>query len=57
MYQPIPYRVASVLIGIDRDIICPCDCAPPQVVGCGACYCNLFINLNFYQNGKAYFEG
>ena len=50
-YQSCPCRLASGLRSIDRDIICPCDYAPPDIIEYGSCYCNLFMHLNFYENG------
>ncbi|MHA1915442.1 MAG: ferredoxin-thioredoxin reductase catalytic domain-containing protein [Promethearchaeota archaeon] len=48
-YQSCPCRLASGKRDLDRDLICPCDYAPPDIEEYGACYCNLYLNLNFYE--------
>ena len=34
---------------LDRDLICPCDYAPPDIKEYGACYCNLYLSSDFYE--------
>lgn len=53
-YQSYPCRLASGIRSIDRDIICTCDYAPPDINEYGSCYCNLFRQPNFYETGKSY---
>lgn len=51
-YQSCPCRLASGKRNLDRDIICPCDYAPPDVTEYGTCYCNLFMRLDYYETVK-----
>ncbi len=53
-YQSCPCRLASGKRELDRDLICPCDYAPADIIEYGACYCNLYLSQNFYENGKTY---
>lgn len=48
-YQSCPCRLASGKRDLDRDLICPCDYAPPDIKEYGACYCNLYLNPDFYE--------
>ncbi|MFW9940648.1 MAG: ferredoxin-thioredoxin reductase catalytic domain-containing protein [Candidatus Thorarchaeota archaeon] len=48
-YQSCPCRLASGKRDLDRDLICPCDYAPPDVQEYGACYCNLYLSSDFYE--------
>ena len=48
-YQSCPCRLASGKRDLDRDLICPCDYAPPDIQQYSACYCNLFLSPNFYE--------
>lgn len=48
-YQSCPCRLASGKRDLDRDLICPCEYAPLDVKQYGACYCNLFLSLDFYE--------
>ncbi len=50
-YQSCPCRLASGKRDLDRDLICPCDYAPPDIEEYGACYCNLYLKTNFYIKG------
>lgn len=50
-YQSCPCRLASGKRDIDRDLICPCDYAPPDIKEYGACYCNLYLDPSFYEKG------
>ena len=51
-YQSCPCRLASGNRDLDRDLICPCDYAPDDVKEFGACYCNLYLCLDFYDTFK-----
>ena len=53
-YQSCPCRLASGKRDLDRDLICPCDYAPEDIKEYGACYCNLYMSLNFYDKGRDY---
>lgn len=52
-YQSCPCRLASGKRDLDRDLICPCDYASDDVKEFGACYCNLYLRLDFYDKFKA----
>ncbi len=54
-YQSCPCRLASGDRKLDRDLICPCDYASDDVKEFGACYCNLYLRLDFYDTIKAEF--
>ncbi|MHA1239599.1 MAG: ferredoxin-thioredoxin reductase catalytic domain-containing protein [Promethearchaeota archaeon] len=54
-YQSCPCRLASGNRDLDRDLICPCDYATDDVKEFGACYCNLYLRLDFYETIKADF--
>ncbi|MFX0033068.1 MAG: ferredoxin-thioredoxin reductase catalytic domain-containing protein [Candidatus Hodarchaeota archaeon] len=49
-YQSCPCRLASGKRDLDRDLICPCEYAPLDVKEFGACYCNLYMRSDFYEN-------
>ncbi|MFX0175538.1 MAG: ferredoxin-thioredoxin reductase catalytic domain-containing protein, partial [Candidatus Hodarchaeota archaeon] len=42
-YQSCPCRLASGNRDLDRDLICPCEYAKPDIEEHGACYCNLYM--------------
>ncbi|TXT63101.1 MAG: Rubredoxin [Promethearchaeota archaeon] len=48
-YQSCPCRFACGERELDRDLICPCDYAPPDIKEYGTCYCNLFLSPDFYK--------
>ena len=50
-YQSCPCRLASGKRDEDRDLICPCDYASPDIEEHGACYCNLYLKHDFYEKG------
>ncbi|MBY9020615.1 MAG: ferredoxin:thioredoxin reductase [Candidatus Lokiarchaeota archaeon] len=54
-YQSCPCRLASGNRDLDRDLICPCDYATDDVMEFGACYCNLYLRIDFYETIKAEF--
>lgn len=51
-YQSCPCRLASGKRDLDRDLICPCEYAKYDVKEFGACYCNLYLRVNFYETVK-----
>jgi ferredoxin-thioredoxin reductase catalytic subunit len=51
-YPSCPCRLAHGEFEKDKDIICPCDYAPPDIEEYGHCYCALFLKLDFYKKGK-----
>ncbi|MFX1572109.1 MAG: ferredoxin-thioredoxin reductase catalytic domain-containing protein [Promethearchaeota archaeon] len=51
-YQSCPCRLASGIRELDRDLICPCEYAHPDVKEYGACYCNLYMREDFYETIK-----
>lgn len=53
-YQSCPCRFASGKRDLDRDLICPCDYAKPDIQQHGACYCNLYMSPDFYDKGIDY---
>ena len=53
-YQSCPCRLATGNRALDRDIICPCDYAPPDIKEFKACYCNLYLDPDFYQSNEIY---
>ena len=53
-YQSCPCRLASGKRDEDRDLICPCDYASPDIQEYGACYCNLYLSPDFYKKGINY---
>ena len=48
-YPSCPCRVASGILELDRDIVCPCDYRDPDVVEYGACYCALYMRKDLYD--------
>lgn len=48
-YQSCPCRFACGKRELDRDLICPCEYAPPDIEEYGTCYCNLFMSPDFYE--------
>lgn len=51
-YFNCPCRLASGEREKDKDIICPCDYAPPDIEEYGHCYCGLYLSPEFYESGK-----
>jgi ferredoxin-thioredoxin reductase catalytic subunit len=51
-YQSCPCRLASGNKDLDRDLICPCEYAKYDVIEYGACYCNLYMRVDFYETIK-----
>ena len=48
-YQSCPCRLASGNRDLDRDLICPCNYAAPDIKEYGVCYCNLYLRLDYYK--------
>lgn len=55
-YQSCPCRFACGKRDLDRDIICPCEYAPPDIEEYGTCYCNLFLSPEFYDTNEEKFK-
>jgi ferredoxin-thioredoxin reductase catalytic chain len=51
-YPVCPCRLASGILEIDRDIICPCDYRDPDVAENGACYCRLYVTKDIAEGKK-----
>jgi ferredoxin-thioredoxin reductase catalytic subunit len=54
-YQSCPCRFACGKRELERDLICPCEYAPPDIEEYGTCYCNLFLSPDFYETHKERF--
>ena len=50
-YRSCPCRLASGEKEKDRDLICPCDYASPDVQEFGHCYCALFFAKEYLDKG------
>ena len=48
-YQSCPCRLASGNRDLDRDLICPCEYAKPDIEQYRACYCNLYTRKDFKE--------
>ena len=46
-YFNCPCRDSEEDIKLDRDIVCPCDYAQPDILDFGRCYCALFFDPNY----------
>ena len=46
-YRSCPCRLAAGELEKDRDIICPCDYAKPDIEEYGACYCWLYVSQDW----------
>ncbi len=53
-YQSCPCRFASGNKELDRDLICPCAYAKPDIKEYSTCYCNLYMAPEFYQMNKSF---
>ncbi|MHA1754827.1 MAG: ferredoxin-thioredoxin reductase catalytic domain-containing protein [Candidatus Odinarchaeia archaeon] len=51
-YYNCPCRLSKRDRNVDRDIICPCDYAQPDIEEFGHCYCGLFLSKEFAISGK-----
>lgn len=50
-YRSCPCRLASGDKEKDRDIICPCVYAEPDINEYGHCYCSLYLSTEFVEQG------
>lgn len=50
-YPSCPCRLAAGNFELDRDILCPCVYAVPDMDEFGKCYCELYVSRD-YLNGK-----
>ncbi len=50
-YPACPCRLASGILEVDRDIICPCDYRDPDVQEFGYCYCALYVRPDVLTRG------
>jgi ferredoxin-thioredoxin reductase catalytic subunit len=53
-YPSCPCRLASGVMEIDRDIICPCFYRDPDVQEYGSCYCGLYVNKDISEKRKEF---
>jgi ferredoxin-thioredoxin reductase catalytic subunit/glutaredoxin len=51
-YYLCPCRITSGGRQEDKDIVCPCDYAPPDIEEYGHCYCGLYLSSEFAASGK-----
>ncbi|MBN1113993.1 MAG: ferredoxin:thioredoxin reductase [Oligoflexia bacterium] len=51
-YFSCPCRLAEAVRDKDRDIICPCVYARPDIEEYGHCYCGLYLGQVFFDSGK-----
>ena len=49
-YYNCPCRDSQEDRKLDRDIICPCRYAEPDIADYGYCYCTLYSRTNYDQN-------
>jgi ferredoxin-thioredoxin reductase catalytic subunit len=52
-YPSCPCRLASGILDVDRDIICPCWYRDPDVQEYGACYCGLYVNKEIFEKNRS----
>jgi len=48
-YRSCPCRPAIGTMEKDKDIICPCDYAKPDIEEYGACYCWLYVSQDWNE--------
>ncbi|MFX1521646.1 MAG: ferredoxin-thioredoxin reductase catalytic domain-containing protein [Promethearchaeota archaeon] len=51
-YFSCPCRLADGAREKDKDIICPCEYAKPDIEEYGHCYCGLYLSKEFFASGK-----
>ena len=51
-YFSCPCRLADGIREKDKDIICPCVYAKPDLEEFGHCYCGLYLTKEFFASGK-----
>lgn len=49
-YYLCPCRDSDGKFELDKDIICPCDYAPPDIEEYGHCYCGLYLDPDFWES-------
>lgn len=49
-YRSCPCRPATGNLEKDRDIVCPCVYAKPDIEEYGACYCWLYVSQDWIDN-------
>jgi len=50
-YRSCPCRLATGNKEEDKDIICPCEYAAPDIQDFGQCYCGLFLSKTYVEQG------
>jgi len=55
-YMACPCRLASGRRDADKDIICPCVYRAPDVEEFGACYCQLYVSLDWNEGKVAHVQ-
>ena len=48
-YTSCPCRLASGNYELDRDIICPCAYAGPDIAEFGSCFCGLYVSRDWNE--------
>jgi ferredoxin-thioredoxin reductase catalytic subunit/glutaredoxin len=51
-YFSCPCRLADGEKEMDKDVICPCIYAKPDIDEYGHCYCGLYLSKEFFNSGK-----
>ncbi len=51
-YFSCPCRLADGVREEDKDIICPCEYAKPDLEEYGHCYCGLYLTKEFFESDK-----
>ncbi|MHA1301981.1 MAG: ferredoxin-thioredoxin reductase catalytic domain-containing protein [Candidatus Helarchaeota archaeon] len=51
-YRSCPCRLASGDKDKDRDIICPCQYAEPDIKEYGYCFCSLYLSKEYFEKGE-----
>ena len=51
-YFSCPCRLAEGVREEDKDIICPCEYAKPDLEEYGQCYCGLYLTKELFASGK-----
>jgi ferredoxin-thioredoxin reductase catalytic subunit len=49
-YYLCPCRDSDGSFDKDKDIVCPCDFAKPDVAEFGHCYCGLYLTPEFWES-------
>ena len=51
-YYLCPCRDSDGSLEKDKDILCPCDYAKPDVEERGHCYCGLYLDSKYWESKK-----